>query len=370
MILKGGEHMNTIKSTRIYFIDILKAIAIFFVIFYHCFSTSVDVRAYGHIGSYFVKSCLSVSIPLFLMVNGGLLFNKEFSLEKHVRKMVHLVFLVCFWDLLNVTLKMLAYGESLSVSEYIRKLWFFESGWSNHLWYLMALFVLYVFFPLFKCAYDCQKKSLVFFGIIALAVVFGNSFLNMLLQIGSALLHRPVPVTETNFFNQFNPLRGLYGYTFVYFLLGGFLFPMSGNLRRKIKPLYPILVFLVSIGLLTGYGLFLSVSAQEVWDTVSEGFSSVFVLAASLSVFSLSLYSADTSQSRIRRLIQQISQNSLGIYLFQSLLTDILSPYYRKLPVSGNLLGDLVFSLGILFLCSLFTTWCRKLPYVKAVCSF
>lgn len=362
--------MSEMKTNRIYFIDILKTAAIFCVIFYHCFSTSVDVRNYEHIGNYFVKSCLSVSIPLFLIVNGGLLFNKEFSLMKHIRKMSRLFFLVCFWDLLNVTIKMFAYGKVLSVSEFIHKLWFFESGWSNQLWYLMALFVLYAFFPLFKCTYEYHKKSLLFFSAVCIIAVFGNSFLNMLLQTGRILFWGTASSGETDFFNQFNPLRGVYGFTFVYFLLGAFLLPMAETLRRKIKPVYSVLICLLSVGLLTAYGVILSVHTGVVWDTVSDGFSSIFVLAASISVFILSLYSNGASKSPIRRLIQQISQNSLGIYLLQSLLADILFTYYTDLPVSGSILGDLIISLCLLFVCNLLTLCCKKIPYVRAICSF
>ena len=33
--------------------------------------------------------------------------------------------------------------------------------------------------------------------------------------------HRGIIYTDTNFLNIFNPFRGMYGYTFVYFCLGG-----------------------------------------------------------------------------------------------------------------------------------------------------
>lgn len=361
--------MNTSKKNRLYFIDFMEAAAIFSVIFYHVFSTSVDVRAYDHIGNYYIKSCLSVSIPLFLFAHGGLLFSKELQLKKHIIKMCSIVFLVCVWDVINVTVKMFVYQEPLTLSGYIHKLWRFESGWSNHLWYLMALFVLYTFFPLLKYAFDHGKKALIFFAVIIFAVVFGNSCLNMLLRIGCALIGRGVPIEETDFFNQFNPVRGLYSFTFAYFILGGFLFQKIDLLKEKVKPVYAVVGYLISILFLTLYGLMISVSAQSVWDTVSSGYSTVFVLAASLCIYRLSLLCSDSSESPVRKVIQKISQNSLGIYLFQSLLADVCYTYYIKLPVSGNLAGDFIFAVLLLAVCSLLTSLCRKVPYLRLICT-
>lgn len=361
--------MKQAKTRRMYYIDILEAAAIFCVIFYHVFSTSVDVREYQHIGAYYIKSCLCISIPLFLVANGGLLFSKEFQLKKHIRKMFHLIFLVCFWDIFNVTVKMFAYHEPLSVSEYIHKLWNFESGWSNQLWYLMALFVLYVFFPLLKCAFDRDKKIFYFFTVIIFIVVFGNSVLNMLLQIGYVLIGRSAPFDAKDFLNQFNPVRGLYAYTFAYFILGSFLIPHVDAIKEKIKPLFAIAGYLLSIALLTFYGVVISANAQEVWDTVSAAFPTVFVLAATFCFFRLSLLCSETSESRIRSIIQTISQNSLGIYLFQSMLADICFTYYRTLPIAGNIIGDFVFALFLLAVCSVLTSLFKEIPYVKYICT-
>lgn len=360
--------MSKFNASRIYHIDILKFIAIFSVIFYHCFSTSVDVRSYDHLGAYFIKSLLSVCIPLFLTVNGGLLFQKNFCLEKHFMKMVRLVFLVFIWDLINVTAKMFVYGEQLSPAEYLHKLWYFEPGWSNQLWYLMALFVLYVFFPIFKCTYDYSKKNLRYFMFIVLIIIFGNSTLNMIARIGLIFFHKSVHLTDYDFFNQFNPLRGLYGYTFAYFLLGAFLFPFAKKIRQKMNPIYSIIGFFLSVLFLAIYGLMISVSSQEVWDTVSAGYSSVFVLTATIFIFSLSLHSSDNSQSKTRKIIQSVSENSLGIYLFQSLLTDIVNIPYRKSPISGNIVSDCILSIILLMICYLLTIFSKKIPYIKYLC--
>lgn len=360
--------MSISKGKRLYYIDAMEATAIFFVIFYHVFSTSVDVRSYDHIGNYFLKSCLCTSIPLFLLANGGLLFNKEFQLKKHIFKMCRLVFLVCIWDVVNVTAKMFVYHEPLSLNQYIHKLWRFEAGWSNQLWYLMALFVLYAFFPLLKCAFDYGKKALIFFSVIIFSVVFVNSFLNMLMRIGCVITNHAVSIEEIDFFNQFDPVRGLYAYTFAYFILGGFLVKNTHVVTEKIKPIYAVVGYLGSILLLTLYGVMISVETQSVWDTVSSAFSTIFVLAASIFAYRLFLLCSDSSSSRLRKVIQKISENSLGIYLFQSLLTDIFFQYYKKLPISGNLAGDFILAISLLTICCVLTSLCKKIPYLRSIC--
>lgn len=357
---------ETIKS-RLHFADLLKSIAIFMVMFYHCFTSPIlgTSKSFIYFGNYLIKSFLCISIPLFFLVNGGLLFNKSLSLKKHIIKMLRIVVLVLIWDVLNVSTKSLFFHQPLSISDYLKKLWHFEAGWSNHLWFLMALFVLYIFFPLMKSAYDSNKKYLLFFGVIVSLIVLGNSTANLLFSLGSVLLGKPLPENSLNIFNQFNPISGLYDFTFLYFILGAFLFANASSLKKAFKKYILVFILISSIFLLAIYGFTLSENSAVAWDPVWGGFSTIFALIAIICTYLLSLsYKFDNSR-RFCQLIQIISDCSLGIYLMQSIFTDLCRPYYVKLPISQTLFGDFSFTVILFLLCTLLTLILKKIPYLN-----
>lgn len=358
---------STATETRLHFADLLKSVSIFMVVFYHCFTAPIWAasESFACFGNYLVKSLLCISIPLFFLVNGGLLFNRPFTLKKHVLKMLRIIFLVIVWDILNVSVKALLSYHSLSVSEFFKKLWLFEAGWSNHLWFLMSLFILYAFFPLMKSAYDYQKKNLLFFGVITAFVVLGNSTINLLISLGTSLPGQFLPESPVNIFNQFNPLQGFYDFTFLYFILGAFLFAYVPLLQKSLRKHICVIGLASSVFLLAVFGFTLSKKSASAWDPVWGGFPTIFALVTVVCVCGLSLSYKFCETKLSCRLIRLISDCSLGIYLLQSLFTDLLRPYYVKLPISQSLLGDLIFTVILFSLCTLLTLILKKIPYLK-----
>lgn len=75
--------LQTGKRTRFFYLDILKIIAIFLVIFCH----------YQTVGNTILDNMAMticyIAVPVFFMVNGALLFNKSFDLKKHIKKQLH-----------------------------------------------------------------------------------------------------------------------------------------------------------------------------------------------------------------------------------------------------------------------------------------
>ena len=68
------------ERERIQYLDIIKVIAIFLVVFCHFVLLAETVPA-----NLFMVSCWA-GVPLFFMVNGALLFTRPLNLKKHIRK--------------------------------------------------------------------------------------------------------------------------------------------------------------------------------------------------------------------------------------------------------------------------------------------
>lgn len=76
---------------RVEYLDILKTIAIFLVCFCHFIYLKNDYICA------FVMLVAWSAVPIFFIVNGFLLFKKEFDLDKHIKKIRSVFF--CFYSL-------------------------------------------------------------------------------------------------------------------------------------------------------------------------------------------------------------------------------------------------------------------------------
>lgn len=90
-----------ILTDRLIYLDILKIISAFFIIFYHFGKVDLGVVTDGSYIPTFgrvIENITVVSIPVFFMVNGALIFNKEYSLEKIYGKAAKIALLTFVWE--------------------------------------------------------------------------------------------------------------------------------------------------------------------------------------------------------------------------------------------------------------------------------
>lgn len=161
--------------------------------------------------------------------------------------------------------------EYLSLKEIAVYLWTWHQGWINHLWYMGALVCIYVYFSLLKVTFDTNKKIFIYFTVISAILTFGNSLISNCLSILLNITGLHEGLVDTNWFNMFNPFRGIYGYSFVYFCIGG----LSHGVVKRIKqiPLKKrnIIAVFVIIFSCAGFfitGIVLLNSSGVMWDVV------------------------------------------------------------------------------------------------------
>ena len=218
--------MNKVSiSNRFYHIDLLEVIAMLFVIIYHSMMYPSDFindkTEISYLG-YYVSAILSTCVPLFFFANGYLLLNKSFDLRKHVFKIVRFIVIAVVWGMIDLSMILYITNETLSVSEFIKTVWKWDIHYGiNVFWYLGALVCIYLLYPLIKIAYDNNKQIFIFFLGICAILTFGNTLLNHLVSCGLYLVGYSSKVYNANFLNMFNVFKGIYGYAFVYFCIGG-----------------------------------------------------------------------------------------------------------------------------------------------------
>ena len=79
---------------RIEYLDIVKVIAIFLVVFCHFVLLAQTVPA-----NLFMSACWS-GVPMFFLVNGALLFTRPLRLKKHISKTLAIYLVLVAWRLI------------------------------------------------------------------------------------------------------------------------------------------------------------------------------------------------------------------------------------------------------------------------------
>lgn len=361
---------KSISKERFIYLDFIKVLAIYFVCFFHYnnfnmnFLSNPSMLTYL---SYFINGIASAGVPLFFMVNGALLLNRNYNLEKHIKKTITITVLTIVWAIITLLILSQINGSSYSIFGFFKALWNLELGTVSHLWFLQALVCIYILYPLIKEVYDIEdKKVLNYILVITFIFTFGNELLNMLVNmLGSILGINYLAIKRLNFFNDFNVFRGFYAYSLVYFIIGAKLLEkLRDDMKINIKQM--IMIFTIGISVLFLYGVIMSNSSKEIYDNVWNGYGTVMTLLASISIFILS-YVVKNKFNKVSGIIQLIGENTLGIYFIHRMVGSALKPYYITLNFSTSILSNLIFGFIVMIISFIITLLLKRIPIIKSL---
>lgn len=161
-----------IKTRKIY-LDLLRIIAAFYVIFNHA-----GEKGYLLFASYPVHSvqfwvCQMISImskvavPIFFMISGALLLPRHLSIKDLYRKRIPRMCLVLFlFSFLYYIRWMLRFNGTFSIKEFVMTL--YESGWNGPFWFLYAYLAFLISVPFLSVlAKNLDGKLCLYLIIIA-----------------------------------------------------------------------------------------------------------------------------------------------------------------------------------------------------------
>ncbi len=340
------------------FIDLIKCIAIFFVIAYHFNISDMDFisspdNSMVYI-NYFIQTSFCVCVPLFFLVNGALLINKPIDIKKQSIKLLKIICITLFWSVINVVALMYIRNEFFSFKEFINIVLFFKLQWNNHLWFLKSLFVLYVFYPLITLCYQKEIKIFYYFFILCFIFSFFNNFLSLIINVVELTFLKVDRLKGNyNFFENFNAVKEM-GYIFVYFMLGRILFEKRNFLSDKKYKILSFFVLIFSTFFYFLYAVFTSFLDNTLFDLVWFGYDSPFALVNVIAIFILSL--SYTNNHLFGKYIKIISKNTLGIYVLHIPIGFFLKPFFTDFYLAGTPLLSFVFALVIL-VCSSFLAY-------------
>jgi len=347
------------KNNRFHNIDLLKTVAIFFVVLYHGLFINqnfISQPSFETYFNFFIITILSTGVPLFFFCNGFLLFNKPLDLKKHIFKIIHLVIITTIWAILTIAVMMLTDKVHFTPIEFFKAFLDMKQDMIGYLWFMGALVCIQLLFPVLKGAFDSSKASILYLAVISYIIPLGVMCVE---RVSSAIVHDAAGY----YFGMFNPFSGLFAYSFTYFCLGGLAGFYQENIKQKIQEkninvkIIAVGIIIASCACLALYGVIKSREMNRIWDMVFSSYDSIFTIINVAAIYILSLGYKAKESSLISKFISLIGINTLGIYLIHEIFMHMVPESFPANPWCTNIAVNIFFMIEFLLYCFVARSW-------------
>ena len=237
-------------------------------------------------------------VPLFLMITGYLLLDRDYSQGKwksfYLHKWLYLLLVTEIWFMIYEVFSVCVQGNLFVWKDFILRLLFIKEPVLSHAWYMPMILKLYLLIPLIaQIIKKCKTYRTKRWSIVCLMGI------NLLLQVGC----RIYPML-TEFASVFLYIS--------YMIVGVYVKQCARKPQKRIS-IYSGL--LISIGLL-GNEIFLRIQYMH-RQPVSLWYDNVFVMATAIGIF---IIMSNLDIRKNNRIVVSLSRDSFGIYLIHNMI--------------------------------------------------
>jgi len=322
-----------------YSFDVLRVIAMIMVIIIHV--SNVYCRSFGFINSnsYIITLCFNtisrVSVPLFFMISGALLLDREFNFKKYINRIIKYLVLIIVWDIIYLIWEYFYLGET-----YDELYLLVISPYRAHLWFLYSIIVIYMIQPILKFILDRANK------------VF--KYILFILWISIGVLSMYMPFFSTNF-----SLVSYIGF----FIFGKYLYDyLKNNDLRKYN-----FIFVFMLILFYAFSIYLNYKASikfNMFYNLFFAYRTPFITFNSIIIFIL-VYNLFHNK-KPNKIIGMFSSLSLGVYLIHGIYLDVCFNVFNYLSINV-LLAIISFTIIIFILSILSVMLIKKVKYLNYI---
>lgn len=346
------------KNIQLIWVEYIRAIACFMVVFLHSAAPLLykynDLPLnYWFIGNIY-DSLVRVSVPLFFMISGFLLLQKDEPLPLYFSKRFSKLFIpIVFWSLFFVVWGKFIEKDSSPELWHLYSLFLTPSHY--HLWFLYALVGLYSFVPLLrKITSSADNNLLIYYCVIWFMAASIIPFIEKISGIDSKI--------------DLNSISGYIGYFVLGFILGRK--DISAKVFVVSSALYLSLILLTAVGT-----YYLTIKNQGIFDEYLYSYLAPNTIIAGGACFILIKYLAINSallqRESIQKVTKTISSCSFGIYLVHPVFLYLLKNGclgFELSAFSGNTLLYVPLTSVLVFALSLFVIFIiKKIPTLKLI---
>ncbi len=194
--VKGMQQADGAEKTYFPFIDWLKAVAILAVVLLHCLpGENAALTGRSVYFAQLIHGCCNFAVPVFVMVTGAVLLNREESLRKTLRRTARLALALLIFGWAAAFLEAYFQSRALAASmgQAVLRLLGGES-WS-FTWFLYMMIGVYLMLPLFRIFVKNATDAALIYVMAALFVfnsiipaingLAGRTVLDFSLPVGS-----------------------------------------------------------------------------------------------------------------------------------------------------------------------------------------
>lgn len=312
-------------SKRIVGFDFAKTFAIFLVFTIHLCGSCAAFPRTGWANAFTILTV--VCVPLFFMVNGALLLNKEMDYKKHLRRITHTVVLTIFWKLTTMAFCMCCYGSpeyeinTLSIVQFLLG-GSAPYGALGYLWFLNAYIALLLFFfPIIKLVFDDQdQRPLVFLvGLLMIPVVSDTCFM-MLQPLQTGRANSSIGLDSVfSYFGSYGVFTSTAS-QIIYFVIGGLVYRSMLNccvtdedgIKGCRKPgLVSIFAAIISYLVLLYINWWQRRYTGQQFD-IAQKYTNIFTIILTTSLFVL--FARHSYSKPIAKLSMFVGKRTFGVY--------------------------------------------------------
>lgn len=352
---------NKIISNRIVYFDVLRAVSIIAVIMLHVTATALHNYEIGTLEwniSNLYSSLSRFAVPVFIMISGALLLEKEIPItiiyKKYILRFV--IAYLAYYVIYNI-IDGLEHGRRFA--SIVKKVISF-SYIPYHLWFIVMIVGLYMIVPILKMIVK-DKKTSKYFCILSVLISF--------------LLPQVLSIIEIVGGNAFQVINKYFKDLCLYLPIGftGY-FAMGYYLTHlKISRKMEILIYVSGAA-----GLVMQFVYQQFNDIqVLNGTEPLYdylninlrasVFLYSVAVFAFAKNHIKSRNGKIIKAFTGISKLSFGIYLVHLAFINVLEKHFGFLtPIGFNpIISNITCTLIVFVLSVILAMALNKIPYIK-----
>lgn len=306
------------EGNRIYYLDVLKFIAIFGVIFIHvCGFTGHAKMLNIRVSSF--SQLFYFAVPIFLMITGTLLLDKDITISSFLKKRLsRVVYPYLFWICLAII--MFLYVSNTPVQDYPIQIAdkFFNVSWN---WYFWMILGVYLVIPIVNEFIIGKGEEACRYFIILM--IFASIFYSLCAYL--------------NYTTALDLRYFIYPISFV--VLGYYLSRHEFGLSKNVLIIISLAVFMLTTAIKVVYSpdILLYASNANIFLNSELDISIFSILqAASLFLIFKNLNYRILEKSPVKSFVTSVSRSSYGMYLSQIILLIPLSQVFRYFISTGT----------------------------------
>ena len=311
------ESENMAKPKRIFYYDVLRALAIIGIVFCHVSVSYVsrDINSPNLYISVFFDCFRDFSIPIFVMLSGALLIGKKDTLVKFFKKRLSRLFIpFLFWVLIYIIFTSLFLNHGFNLDNAIKILFGTAGTLGVHFWFVWMIIIAYIGIFIINKIIQMQPFNI---------ENFNRKFITIL-AILSVIY---IGLSHYHLFNPYSP-RLTYYISFLAYIIIGYFLAKCDFLERRIDRKYLIIITaLLFIGSYLWYIFYFVVPRSHmVHQFVRLSYFNLLILFMSANAFLLFKYLSKTEKfidmenNSLGKAFTLISNYSYGIYLAHYLI--------------------------------------------------